>query len=405
MKQKNAGFFKRLHCRSVQFFLKIVLPFTPNKTPKLLEGVADVPSALKAHGKKHPLLVTGKTVRGLGLTAPLEAALKEAGLFYTVYDGTSPNPTIDNAEEGYKLYLSEGCDSLIGFGGGSPLDCAKCIGARVARPKKPLQKMGGVLKVKKKIPLLVAIPTTAGTGSETSPAAVVIDSETQHKYAVTDFKLVPSYAVLDETLCASLPKHTVAATGIDALTHAIEAYINHGALGKRDALEAIKLIFENLEKSYAGDMSAKKHMLLASNLAGRAFSRAYVGYVHALAHALGGKYNVSHGLANAIILPLVLREYGKAIYKKLWKVARYCNLADKTTPYREGAQIIIDKIEAMNSALGIGNTIEEIRLEDLDTLAAFADKEANPFYPVPVIWDKKRLKGIYLKLSGKNDQV
>ena len=397
------SFFKRLYCRSVHAMLKLALPLMRYRNPEILDRTTDIPAVLKEHGKLHPLIVTDKTVRGLGLIAPLENALTEAGLLFTVYDGVVANPTTENAEEAFKLSKSEGCDSLIGFGGGSPIDCCKCVGALVANPKKTLQKMSGVMKVKKKIPLLVAVPTTAGTGSETTLAAVVVDSKTHHKYAISDFPLIPSYAVLDETLLTSLPKRVIATTGMDALTHAIEAFIGRGGNSstRKDALEAIKLIFENLEKFYNGDKCAAKQMLIASHKAGRAFTRAYVGYVHALAHPLGGKYNVAHGLANAVILPVVLREYGKAVYKKLWKIALFCGLVDERATYQPGAERVIGKIEAMNRAFEIGTTFPEIREEDIAEMAAYADKEANPLYPVPVIWDKNKFKTMYRKLSAK----
>ena len=401
MTRKRMNFLKRLYCRTFQSVLKAALPLMPYHNPQIIEKTVGIPAVLKQNNKAHPLIVTDKTVRGLGLIEPLENALKDSGLMFTVYDGAVANPTTDNAEEAYRLFKSEGCDSLIGFGGGSPIDCAKCVGAMAARPDTPLQKMSGILKVKKKSPLLIAVPTTAGTGSETTLAAVVVDSNTHHKYAINDFPLIPSYAVLDEELCTSLPKRVIATTGMDALTHAIEAYIGRGgnASTRKDALEAIKLVFENLESFYNGDKCAAKQMLIASHKAGRAFTRAYVGYVHALAHALGGKYNIAHGLANAVILPVVLREYGKAVYQKLFKIALYCGLADKNTPRKRGAEIVIEKIEALNASFGIGNTFPEIRNEDIDELAAYAEKEANPLYPVPVLWNRAKLKEMYQKLK------
>ena len=402
--EKGVNFFKRLYCRIFQGVLKLALPLLPYKDPKIIEKITEVPSVLRSNGKTHALIVTDKTIYELGLTQPLQNALKEAGVACSVYSGVVANPTTDNAEEALKIYRSEGCDCLIGFGGGSPMDCAKCVGALVARPTKTLGKMSGILKVRKAIPLLVAVPTTAGTGSETTLAAVVVDPVTHHKYAINDFPLIPSYAVLDESLTASLPKHIIATTGMDALTHAIEAYIGRGGNKgtRKDALEAIKLVFENLEKSYGGDRAAAKAMLFASHKAGRAFSKAYVGYVHALAHPLGGKYNIAHGLANAVILPVVLREYGKAVHKKLWKIALFCVLVDKNASYEQGAEAVIGKIEAMNAAFGIGSTFPEIRRDDIEELASYAEKEANPLYPVPVLWGKEKLKAMYRKLCGGN---
>ena len=402
---KGMNVFKAIYCRIFQTVLKIALPLLPYKDPEILQKISDIPFALKINGKKKPLIVTDKTINKLGLLSGLENSLKTANVDYAVYDGVVANPTTENADQALKLYKEEGCDCLIAFGGGSPMDCAKAVGALIAKPKKSLNDLKGILKVGKKIPLLFAIPTTAGTGSETTLAAVIVDAKTRHKYAINDFPLIPSYAVLDEQVTMTLPQRVVAETGMDALTHAIEAYIGRGGnKGTRtDAIEACKLIFENIENSFAGaDQTARKNMLIASHKAGRAFSKAYVGYVHALAHSLGGKYNVPHGLANAVILPTVLREYGKAVYKKLCKIAVYCNLADKNTPYGKGAEILISKIESLNAKFDIPENLP-LYEGDIDELAIYADKEANPLYPVPVLWNKDKLKELYKKIKGNEN--
>ncbi|MDE7380449.1 MAG: iron-containing alcohol dehydrogenase, partial [Clostridia bacterium] len=403
--ERGVNILKAVYCRIFQFVLKIALPFLPYKDPEIVERVGDIPQVLSNSGKKHPLVVTDKTIRGLGLTKPLEDGLTDAGYGCTVYDGVVANPTTDNVDEALKLYKDNGCDCLIAFGGGSPIDCAKGVGALIARPNKTLGNLRGILKVGKKIPLLIAIPTTAGTGSETTLAAVIVDSATRHKYAINDFPLIPAYAVLDESVTATLPKHVISTTGMDALTHAIEAYIGRGGNSstRADALEAVKLIFNNLEASYNGDRAAAKQMLIASNMAGRAFSKAYVGYVHALAHSLGGKYNIAHGFANAVILPVVLREYGKAVYKKLWRIAVYCGIAEKSSSYAQGAEAIIAKIEELNGKFGIGKTFAQIRRGDIYELATYAEKEANPLYPVPVLWGRDKLEEMYEKLRGENE--
>lgn len=400
---KGMNVFKAAYCRIFQTVLKIALPFLPYKDPKILEKISEIPEVLKANGKKKPLIVTDKTIKTLGLSAGLESGLVAAGMEYAVYDGVVANPTTENTAEALKIYRQAGCDCLIAFGGGSPMDCAKGVGALIAKPKKSLNDMRGILKVGKKIPLLIAIPTTAGTGSETTLAAVIVDAKTRHKYAINDFPLIPSYAVLDEEVTMTLPKKVVSTTGMDALTHAIEAYIGKGGnkSTRQDALDSCKLIFENIEASFDdADKTAKKNMLIASHKAGRAFSKAYVGYVHALAHSLGGKYDVPHGLANAVILPIVLKDYGKAVYKKLWKIAVYCNLADKNTPYKEGAENVISKIESLNAKFAIPGTIPVIHEGDIEELATYADKEANPLYPVPVLWDKNHFKKLYAQIKG-----
>ncbi|MBD5132720.1 MAG: iron-containing alcohol dehydrogenase [Clostridiales bacterium] len=395
--------FKKAYCRIFQFVFKVALPLLPYKDPKLIESIGNIAEVLKINGKQKPLIVTDGTIVKLGLANGLTDSLTENGLSYEIYDKVVANPTSANVAEALALYRENGCDSLIAFGGGSPMDCAKGVGALVARPKKTLAKLGGILKVRKKIPLLIAIPTTAGTGSETTLACVVVDSDTRHKYAINDFPLIPKYAVLDESVTMTLPPAVVATTGMDALTHAIEAYIGKSGnkSTRRDALDAIKLVFENLPSSYTdGTQEARKNMLIASHKAGKAFSKAYVGYVHALAHSLGGKYDVPHGLANAVILPVVLREYGKAAYKKLKKIAVFCGLADKKTSPEIAENTIIEKIEKFNEQFNIPKTIDCIKDEDIAELASNAEKEANPLYPVPKLWDKKKLKTMYLKIRG-----
>ena len=196
------------------------------------------------------------------------------------------------------MYLDNGCEAVIAFGGGSPMDCAKALCARIARPKRSLLQMKGLLKVGRATPLLIAVPTTAGSGSETTLAAVITDEKSHHKYVINDFALIPSYAVLDPAVTATLPKAVAAATGMDALTHAVEAFIGRSTTKetRADALKAVKLIFQYLETACEkGEEEARAQMLYASYLAGKAFTRSYVGYVHAVAHSLGGAYGTPHG--------------------------------------------------------------------------------------------------------------
>lgn len=394
---------KKFYCRAFQICFRLALPILPYREPKLLKNYNDLVDTLKSNGKQSVLFVTDKSIRTLGLTKNLEDVISNSGLHLTVYDGTVANPTTNNVDEALALYKKNNCDCIIAFGGGSAMDCAKAIGARVARPNKSLGKMKGVLKVGKKIPLLIAIPTTAGTGSETTLASVITDSETRHKYAINDFNLIPNYALLDAGLTVGLPKFITATTGMDALTHAVEAYIGRSTTKqtRENALTAIKLIFENLEIAYndGKNISARGNMLKASYLAGLAFTKSYVGYVHAIAHSLGGKYNVPHGFANAVILPYVLKKFGKSIYKKLWKIAVYTGLCNKETPIETATEIFIQKIETMNKNMQIGTKIDEIKEEDISSLAQTAEREANPLYPVPVLWTAKQLEDIYFEIK------
>lgn len=396
--------FYRIYCRGYQVALRAVLPVLPYHEPMILKTNEDLADALELRGKERPLLVTDEKIRRLGLTRSLEKTLKERGYMVTIYDKTVANPTTKNVAEALELYKRNKCDCLIAVGGGSAMDCAKATGARVARPNKPLGKMEGILKVRREIPLLIAVPTTAGTGSETTLAAVITDSRTRHKYAINDFPLIPRFAMLNPELTEGLPKRLTATTGMDALTHAIEAYIGRSTTRetRAKALEAIDLIFKNIEKAYhdGTDLEARKNMLRAAYLAGVAFTQSYVGYVHAVAHSLGGKYNLPHGLANAVLLPIVLQAYGDKINHKLWQIGVYAGVVKESTPEAVGAQILINKIDELNEAMHIPASLPEIRKEDIPKLARTAEHEANPLYPVPVLWTAEQLERIYWEAKG-----
>lgn len=393
---------KKIYCRTFQTVFKLALPFLPYRTPKIVGSVKELPDIIRKEKCSHVLIITDAGIRKLDLTKRLEHALSKNDISYTIYDRTVANPTTANVSEALELYCENQCDALIGFGGGSSIDCAKAVGARIAKPKQSLAKMKGILKIHKKLPLLIAIPTTAGTGSETTLAAVITDADTRHKYAINDFPLIPRYAVLDPKVTLSLPPFITATTGMDALTHAVEAYIGnsttHGT--RKNALQAVKLIFENIDAAYSNgaNIDARRNMLHASFYAGCAFTKSYVGYVHAVAHSLGGEYNVPHGLANAILLPSVLEAYGPNIYKKLYRLALAAGVTEKNTPHKEAACAFIRAIKDMKKRFQIGDTVKEIREEDIPKLARYADREANPLYPVPVLMDAKELEAFYYLL-------
>lgn len=395
---------RKIYCRAFQKAFHIAIPFLPYRKPKIAGSVKELPEIIMRHKCTHVLIITDGGIMKLGLTRRLEKALKEAGIPYTIYDKTVANPTTVNVREALELYHKEGCDAIIGFGGGSSMDCAKAVGACAVKPNQSLAQMKGILKVHKKLSLLMAVPTTAGTGSETTLAAVITDADTRYKYAINDFPLIPRYAVLDPKVTLSLPPFITATTGMDALTHSVEAYIGNSTTidTRRDALKAVKLIFENIDIAYEhGDnIQARRNMLHASFYAGCAFTKSYVGYVHAVAHSLGGQYNVPHGLANAILLPLVLREYGSCINKKLHRLAIAAGLADKNTPDHEAAEFFIRAIEEMKERFGIVNIVKEIQETDIPKLAHYADKEANPLYPVPKLMDASELEKFYYMLMS-----
>ena len=398
------NFFKKLYCRTFQTVFKLALPILPYREPIILKTNQDIIDILQLNKITNVLLVTDKSLHNLGLTNSIEQDINNANINVAIYDGVVPNPTTDNVAECLKMYKDNLCQAIIAFGGGSAMDCAKATGAKVVYPKKTLQQMKGILKVRRKLPLLIAVPTTAGTGSETTLASVITDSVTRHKYAINSFPLIPKYAMLNASLTVNLPPHITSTTGMDALTHAIEAYIGLSTTKqtRQCALFAVKTIFENLTYVYNSptNLEAREKMLMASYQAGVAFTKSYVGYVHAVAHSLGGKYNVPHGLANAIILPYVLRKFGRKIYKKLWEMGVYAGLFDSSTSKEVGAKIFIEKIESMNDEMNIPTKIEDIKVEDVETLSNTAEKEANPLYPVPVLWTAEDLKQIYLEVKN-----
>lgn len=337
------------------------------------------------------LIVTDKVLVELGLLDNMIKRFDEEKIKYIIYDKVKPNPTIQQVEEVRKTFIDEECCGFIAFGGGSVIDCAKAAGARITNPLKSVKDMGGILKVGKKIPKLYAVPTTAGTGSEATLAAVITDSETHEKFAINDPKLMPYAAVLDPSLTLKLPKHITATTGMDALTHAVEAYIGKCCTKFTDEMaeKAVMLIKSNLDEAYInGDnIIARENMLNASYYAGMAFTRAFIGYVHSIAHTLGGLYGVPHGLANAIVLPYVLDYYGESIHKKLAKLSILCDLGDISEGDEQLSKKFILWVREMNKKMNIPDKIKEIRSEDIELIASRAVEEANGKYPVPKLMD------------------
>jgi len=338
-------------------------------------------------------IASSRSVHRNGLLDDLLTSLIKENIKYAIYEDIGANPTISNVENGLKIFKANNCKAIIMVGGGSPMDCAKAIGLRVACPNLSYKDMRSMLKITHRIPYTIAIPTTAGTGSESTVAAVISDPQNQDKYAIVSPFLMPHAVILDGSLTLLLSPQYTAYTGMDALTHAIEAYI--GIMDTRasniEALNACKLIFDNLEIAYndSSNIKARNAMLLASNKAGFAFTRVYVGYVHAISHALSAMYNLGHGLTNAIILPYILEYYGSSIYKKMGEIARFSSIGPSEASDKELTEILIAKIKEMNNIFSIPDHIEEIKEADIEIIVKKALHEANPGYPVPKIMEKK----------------
>jgi alcohol dehydrogenase len=379
-----------------------LIPFLKPRVIKGPDSLSQVGAKIKEYGATKVLIVTDAGIVRLGLLSGLLESLHLADIDFVVFDQVVANPTVANIEAGVSLYLSAGCNGLVAIGGGSVMDCAKVVGARIVRPNRTVNQMKGYVKVLRKLPLLVAIATTAGTGSETTVAAVIVDDQTRVKYAINDPFLVPKLAVLDPLLCVGLPHELTATTGMDALTHAVEAFLG-GSNTKQtaqDALLAVRLIYQYLPIAYQepNNIGAREAMLEASFLAGKAFTRAFVGYVHAIAHTLGGQYDLPHGLCNAIVMPYVLEAYGSKAHNKLAILARIVGLTGSSD--QALATSMIASIRTLNLQFGIGNYIKELRTEDIDRLVLLALHEAHPMYPVPKILSKQQIKSIYERLMG-----
>ena len=394
---------KKMGCRAFQIAFRAALPILPYREPKIVSSCSALGNVFRKEKTTSVLIVTDTGIVKNGLVAPLETVLKQFKIHYAIYDQTQPNPTVDNVEDALVLYHKNHCNTLIAIGGGSAMDCAKAVGARVAYPRKTVGKMGGILRVLRRLPTLIAIPTTAGTGSETTLAAVITDSKTHHKYALMSFPLIPHYAVLDASLTYTLPPHMTSTTGMDALTHAVEAYIGRSTSKETRmlALQATKLVFENVEKAYADghNHEARENMLHAAYCAGIAFSKSYVGYIHAVAHSLGGRYGTPHGLANAVIMPYVLESYGKCVYKKLHRLGVAAGVCTNSDSREVGAKKFIEAIKTLNGKMNIPDKLTGIRKEDISEMARHAEKEANPLYPVPKLMTRKELEAFYYQIA------
>ena len=374
-----------------------VLPFI---WPKTFEG--DSPSLDLCQyiiKKKHKsvFFVTSKTPVRTGLVQPMIDALEAGGIKVTVHDEVRPDPTIEDIETAVALLKAKHCDAVVTLGGGSCIDAAKVIAAR-AKNKKSIAKMTGMLRVTRGMLPLYAVPTTAGTGSEVTIAAVVTDVENQRKLPVLDPRLMPRAVALDGSLMLGVPKDITAATGMDALTHAVEAVVSLNATKKTDklALEATRLIMENLATVVAdgSNLAGRQAMARASHLAGKAFTQSGVGYVHAIAHNFGALYHVPHGRANAIAMPYVLDYSLPDCAKRLARLARECDIGDEAMDAEERARLFIARIREMNQKFDIPEKLDVLKASDIPRIAKAAREEARFTYAVPRYMSKAKCEAV-----------
>jgi alcohol dehydrogenase class IV len=381
-----------------------VTRYIPIPQPTLLVGPGSsgrLGELIAGFGHQRLLIVTDAVVAKLGLLKDMTDALTAGGADFVVFDQITPDAPIPLIERGIAFFQEQDCDALIAFGGGSSMDAAKAIAIAVANPK-PLRKLAGYLKGRHNPITLYAVPTTAGTGSEVTVAAVISDPSHQDKVVIVDPRLVPRLAALDPTLMTGLPPAVTAATGIDALTHAVESFVGNWATPYTEGLSltAVGLIFANLRTAYRDgkNLAAREKMALASTYAGMAFTRANVGYVHAIAHQFGGRYHTPHGLANAIMLPHVLRYSAPAIVPRLAQLAVRAQLGEAHERDDDLAERFLDAVEQLNRDLGIPTHLEALQEADIPDLARAACHEAEVGYPVPRYMSQEVCEGIIRKV-------
>ena len=382
-------------CRAFQCCFGAGARLLPWRTPEVYTGdgsllrVADI---LRENSLRRPFVIASRRQFADEHFRRLQEVLDMQDILLSIFSAVEPNPSVETVEKIAEQYRIDRCDCFLVIGGGSPMDAAKAAAALLVRPNRSLSSLAGLLKVRRRIPPFIAVPTTAGTGSETTIAAVITGRD-HRKYAVSDLCLIPRYAILDPTLSAGLPPHITAETGMDALTHAVEAYLSrfyNTRKTREQAERAVVTIFSHLERAYRDGASLpdRAAMLQASFDAGAAFTRASVGNVHAIAHTLGGLYGTAHGLANAVLLPIVLEDYGAAAYPRLARLAHLVGIQEASA--ETSARAFIAEIRAMNARMGIPDHFDCIRSEDIPLMASWACREANPVYPVPVIYDQAR---------------
>jgi alcohol dehydrogenase class IV len=378
----------------------VVTSLLPIPQPMLLVGPGAsrrLGRALAGFGHRKILVVTDATVVQLGLLRGLTQSLKKAGADFAVFDGITPDAPIPAIEKGLAFYRRRGCDAVVGFGGGSPMDAAKVIAYAATNNAHPSRLAGYFRGLRSPAPIY-AVPTTAGTGSEVTVAAVISDPESGRKLVVADTRLVPAMAALDPSLMTGLPPAVTAATGMDALTHAVEAFIGQWATEYTDrmALAAVGLIHENLREAFRDgrDLEARERMALAATYAGIAFTRANVGYVHAIAHQLGGRYHTPHGLANAIVLPHVLRFLAPAVTARLAQLAVAAGAGKAGERPATLARKFLLSIDRLGRDLRIPATVAGLRESDIPALAKAACWEADTNYPVPKYMSPARCEKI-----------
>jgi alcohol dehydrogenase class IV len=381
-----------------------LLRLLPRNQPVVFTGLGSSLSLCRQIallGYSKILIVTDQFLNESGMLNDVKETLGSAGVEFEVYDGILPDPVFEQVEEGAALLRENGCEAVLGVGGGSVLDAAKMVALLHTNPG-DLASYDRIRMVKNPGLTMFAIPTTAGTGSEITPASVITDSKTHRKVAVADGKLVPHYVALDAELMKTMPPHITAATGMDALTHAVESYLSKAATPstRELAASAARLTFKYLPRAWreGDDMEAREAMALAAFQAGFAFGRTSVGYAHGIAHQLGRVCGTPHGEANAMVLPEVLTAYGACVHQDLAELAIACELADPGTSSEQAASLLIQHITELRDGLKLPLKPGGLESKDIPGIVKAALAEAGDIYPVPRYMSAEEIESIVEEL-------
>lgn len=380
---------KTLYYKFMAFVVTWLLRLLPRNAPVVYKGINSalvMCEQVAILGFTRVIIVTDNFLGGSGILDGIKSTLADTNVEFVVYDGVLPDPSFDQVQAGEALLRTEKCQAVIAVGGGSVLDAAKMMAMLHTNPG-PLEKFDGIQKCKKPGLPLFAVPTTAGTGSEITLAAIITDPVSHKKIPVVDSKMIPGYVALDAEIMKGMPPGITAATGMDALTHAVESYLSKASNEATEiqARAAIRLIFKYLVKAYhdGGDMAARDGMALASFYAGAAFGKTSVGYVHGIAHQLGRVCGTPHGNANAMVLPEVLAAYGDCVHQRLADLARLVNLGETGSSSSQLAGLFIQAIIDMRQEMDLPLQPQDLKLQDVPGIVEEALTEAGALYPVP----------------------
>ena len=389
---------KKAYCRVFQNVFKFALPLLPYRNPKIIGSVKGIPEDLEKRNYNNVLIITDAGIRSLGLTERLEQTLKRSCISYHIYDKTVANPTTVNVDEALHMYLDNDCQAIIGFGGGSSMDCAKATAARIAKPHQSLAQMKGILKIHKKLPLLIAIPTTAGTGSEVTCVSVLSDHANGKKAPIVSEGFYPAAAIIDPELTYTMPPQVTAGTGIDVLSHAIEGYWSKGHQPICDvlAMHAAELVFKYVYRAYRkpDDEEAREKMCEASLIAGLAFTLPKTTSSHACSFPLTNIYHIPHGEACGLTLDYFIRINAKGEGgERVEEFARRIGFKD--------AEEMADAVLELKKKMGLRCDLKDLELDD-DQIAELVRISRHPnLYNNPVEITDEMLDEMYRYLAGK----